>query len=115
MGFSQQEYRSRLPCPPPGDLPDPGIKLTSPAFQVSSLSAEPLGKPTTNYNKYRKQGFAESCLLHSGYPRISWNREKRSVSGWGKWGEREKEETAKMHQEFGSRVGGGKYEEGQTS
>ena len=24
-----QEYWSGLPCPPPGDLPDPGIKLTS--------------------------------------------------------------------------------------
>ena len=29
MGFSRQEYRSGLPCPPPGDLPDPGIELTS--------------------------------------------------------------------------------------
>ena len=26
MGFSRQEYWSELPCPPPGDLPDPGIK-----------------------------------------------------------------------------------------
>ena len=25
MGFSRQEYWSRLPCPPPGDLPKPGI------------------------------------------------------------------------------------------
>ena len=29
MGFSRQEYWSRLPCPPPGDLPDPGIKPES--------------------------------------------------------------------------------------
>ena len=29
MGFSRQEYQSRLPCPPPVDLPDPGIKPTS--------------------------------------------------------------------------------------
>jgi len=29
MGFSRQEYRSGLPCPPPGDLPDPGIKPMS--------------------------------------------------------------------------------------
>ena len=29
MGFSRQEYWSGLPCPPPEDLPDPGIKLTS--------------------------------------------------------------------------------------
>ena len=29
MGFSGQEYCSRLPCPPPGDLPDPGVKPLS--------------------------------------------------------------------------------------
>ena len=29
MGFSRQEYWSGLPFPPPEDLPDPGIKLTS--------------------------------------------------------------------------------------
>ena len=29
MGFSRQEHWSGLPCLPPGDLPDSGIKLTS--------------------------------------------------------------------------------------
>ena len=29
MGFSQQEYWSGLPCPPPGDRPNPGIKHAS--------------------------------------------------------------------------------------
>ena len=32
MGFSQQEYWSGLLFPPPGDLPDPGIKTVSPAL-----------------------------------------------------------------------------------
>ena len=35
MGFSRQQYCSGLPCPPPGDLPDPGIEpmsLKSPAL-----------------------------------------------------------------------------------
>ena len=35
MGFSRQEYWSGLPCPPLGDLPDPGIEpvsITSPAL-----------------------------------------------------------------------------------
>ena len=35
MGFSRQAYWSGLPCPPPGDLPDPGIEymsLTSPVL-----------------------------------------------------------------------------------
>ena len=30
IGFSRLEYWSGLPCPPPGDLPDLGIKLVSP-------------------------------------------------------------------------------------
>ena len=29
MGFYRQKYWSGLPCPPPGVLPDPGIKPTS--------------------------------------------------------------------------------------
>ena len=29
MGFSKQEYWSESPCPPPGDLPNPGIKPAS--------------------------------------------------------------------------------------
>ena len=32
MGFSRQEYWSRLPFPPPGDFPDPGIKAGSLTF-----------------------------------------------------------------------------------
>ena len=32
MGFSRQEYWSVFPCPPPGDLPDPGMEPTSPAL-----------------------------------------------------------------------------------
>ena len=30
--FFRQEYQSGLPCPPPGDLPDPGIEPGSPAL-----------------------------------------------------------------------------------
>ena len=37
VGFSWQEYWSGLPCPPPGDLPDPGIEPVSPALQAVSL------------------------------------------------------------------------------
>ena len=29
MGFSRQEHWSGLPCPPPGDLPDPRIRAKS--------------------------------------------------------------------------------------
>ena len=44
MGFPRQEYWSGLPCPPPGDLPDPGIEPTSPAWQVDSLPLCHLGR-----------------------------------------------------------------------
>ena len=44
MEISRQEYWSGLPCPPPGDLPDPGIKLMSPALQMDSLPAERSGR-----------------------------------------------------------------------
>ena len=38
--FPRQEYWSGLPRPPPGDLPNPGIKLGFPALQVDSLLPE---------------------------------------------------------------------------
>ena len=43
MGFSRQEYWSGLPFPSPGDLPNPGIKPRSPAFQADALTSEPPG------------------------------------------------------------------------
>ena len=48
MEFSQNEYWSELPCPPPGDLPKPGIDPTSPAvpaLQVDSLPISHWGSP----------------------------------------------------------------------
>ena len=48
MGCSRQEYCSGLLCPPPGNLPDPGIEPTSPvspALQADFLPTEPPGKP----------------------------------------------------------------------
>ena len=45
MGFSRQEYWSRLPFPAPGDLPNPRIKPRSPTLHSDSLPDEPQGKP----------------------------------------------------------------------
>ena len=45
MEFSRQEYRSGLPFPSPGDLPDPGIEPGTPALQADSLPSEPPEKP----------------------------------------------------------------------
>ena len=47
-GFSREEYWSGLPFPPPGDLPDPGVKPTSfasPALTDRFFATAPLGKP----------------------------------------------------------------------
>ena len=45
MEFSRQEYWCGLPFPSPGNPPNPGIELESPALQVDSLPTEPSGKP----------------------------------------------------------------------
>ena len=44
LGLSRQEYWSELPFPPPGDLPNLGVKLTYRALQMDSLAIEPPGK-----------------------------------------------------------------------
>ena len=44
LEFPRQEYWSGLPCPPLGDLPNPGIKPESPAWQADSSPTEPPGK-----------------------------------------------------------------------
>ena len=45
MGFSRQEYWSKLPFPPSGDLTDPGIEPMSPALADGFFTTEPSGKP----------------------------------------------------------------------
>ena len=48
MGFFRQEYWSGLPFPPPGDLPDSGIKpvsLMSPVLADRFFTTVPPGKP----------------------------------------------------------------------
>ena len=62
MGFSRQKYWSGLPFPPPGDLPNPGIKPispSSPALQADSLPLSHRWSPATT---------------HSWSDKWSWNR-----------------------------------------
>ena len=68
MGLSQQEYWSGLPFPPPGDLPDPGIKSMSPespALVSRFLTTEPPGEQC-----YYLRYVDGSCLLQC-FP-LSW-------------------------------------------
>ena len=51
MEFSRQEHWSGLPCPSPGDLPDPGIEPQSPALQEDSLPSELPEKPRSRGNR----------------------------------------------------------------
>ena len=69
MGFSRQEHWSGLPCPPPGDLPDPGTENASPAAPVLTggfFTPEPPGSPTHHPQNTPPQGTStqETRLLH---------------------------------------------------
>ena len=72
MGFFRQEYWSGLPCPPPGDLPDPGIELRSPILQADSLPTEPSGKSPKNSKR------PSNSKEHQGTP--SNSRRKANAS-----------------------------------
>ena len=68
MRFSQQEYWSGVPFPSPGDLPNPGIKLTSPALAGGFLTTEPPGKSHSVFITFlvngtlgRKQSESKAC------------------------------------------------------
>ena len=45
MGFSRQEYWSALPCPPHGELPNPGIKPRASCIAGRFSTIELPGKP----------------------------------------------------------------------
>ena len=60
MEFFRQQYWSRLPFPPPGGLPNPGMEPASPAspaLQADSLQLSHQGKPTSMVAKS-----LQSCL-----------------------------------------------------
>ena len=57
MGFFRQEYWSGLPCPPPADLPDPGIEPVSLMFPALT------GGFFTTSTTYNSFSFAVLCLV----------------------------------------------------
>ena len=65
MGFSRQESWCGLPCPPPGDLPDPGIEPaspTAPALQADSLPLSHQGSSITMIRTIILICFQAECL-----------------------------------------------------
>ena len=86
MGFSRQEYWSGLPCLPPGDLPDPGTKPTSPVSPALQVDSSLLGSPHKNhmtwqitfslrlsFNIEKKYGF------HIIFIRIQWDESRQGT------------------------------------
>ena len=71
LGFSRQEHRSGFLCPPPGDLPDPGI-------QVGFLPLAPPGKPINGYARLQNVHFLLPSLLCLGHSR--WKAESISTA-----------------------------------
>ena len=52
MGFSRQEHWSGLPCPPPGNRPNPGIKPESRGFPALAGGFFTIGATWEAPNKY---------------------------------------------------------------
>ena len=96
--FSRREYWSGLPCPPPGDLPEPGIEplsLTNPAlaggFFTTSTTWEACGK----HGRGKKEEAFPSgdwswTSLSSLTPHLSFFLTSHPPSSpplsWGRWG-----------------------------
>jgi len=107
-GLSRQESWSGLPCPSPGDLPDPGIEPTSfksPAlvdgfFTTSTIWEAHL--PSASPQSRRRQWQPTPVLL----PGKSHGR--RSLVGCSPWGRKESDTTERLHFHFSlSRIGEG--------
>ena len=67
MELSRQAHGSGLPLPPPGDLPDPGIKAeppTSPALAGGFFTTESAGKPIININIGNFYLWDRICINH---------------------------------------------------
>ena len=60
MGFSRQEYWNGFSCPPPGDLPDPGIEptsLVSPALEAGFFTTN------TTWEAHRMKNFSQKIKI----------------------------------------------------
>ena len=71
-GFSRQKYWSGLPCPPPGDPPNPGIEPRSPALQAEFTDWATRGAPLCmhsnlclNSKQVQSKCLKSPCFLQS--------------------------------------------------
>ena len=74
MGFSRQEYWSGLPFSTPGDLPNPGIELASPALAGRFFTPVPPGKPN-NHSRDSPAGIVPETACPCGRREFDpWSR-----------------------------------------
>ena len=69
MGFSRQEYWRGLPCPPPGDLPNPGtepVSLISPALAGGFFTTSTTWEPP-----HKGMHPAKTFILSHGAPNLT--------------------------------------------
>ena len=115
MGFSRQEYWSRLPFPSPGDLPDPGVEPRSPTSQADALPSEPPGKPRVSPGGSDSKAYAfdagdpasipgsgRSPGEGNGNPALLPGKSYgwRSLIGYRPWGHKESDMTERLHFHF---------------
>ena len=74
MGFSRQEHWSGLPCPPPGDLPDPGIEPTS---LMSPALADGIFTTSATWEAHA------TCQIYYGYQKrmLHWKKKEKKNQG----------------------------------
>ena len=77
VGFSMQEYWSRLPFPSPGDLPHPETEPRFPALQADSLPSEPPGNPRWIESSVFTEGRGGFCEM---LPRSPFRNERCIIS-----------------------------------
>ena len=97
MGFSRQEYWRGLPCPPPEDLPNPGIKLASlmsPALAggfFTSSAGKPKLQVRSCYSLHQNPQWLPSQIkksleLSTRHPTsLVWSPPALSVPLWPYW------------------------------
>ena len=88
--FSKQEYQGGLPCPPPRDLPYPGIKPMSLASPALFITCAPLGSPEPGAQPRRAVGLPGekpwpcSSSPSAGTPKLQVFNLVPGC-GWGTW------------------------------
>ena len=71
MAFSRQEFWSGLPCPPPGDLPHPGITPVSPSLLQWQVGSLPLAPPRAGDPKLLSLRAREATTVKSPHSAAS--------------------------------------------